>query len=70
VAKGVLDAETGAMLTQVLETMSKPEAGDERSTGQRRVDALHDRRPSSKVSARSARRWCGSLPVTLQSRVW
>jgi hypothetical protein len=42
VAKGVLDAETGAMLAQVLDTMSKPEAGDERSAGQRRVDALHE----------------------------
>ncbi|HEX2175002.1 MAG TPA: DUF222 domain-containing protein [Nocardioidaceae bacterium] len=40
VAKGVLDAETGAMLAQVLGTLSKPEAGDERSAGQRRVDAL------------------------------
>lgn len=42
VAKGVLDAETGAMLAQVLDTLSKPEAGDERSAGQRRVDALGD----------------------------
>jgi len=42
VAKGVLDAETGAMLAQVLDTLSKPEPGDERSTGQRRVDALAD----------------------------
>ncbi|MDQ4085901.1 MAG: HNH endonuclease [Actinomycetota bacterium] len=43
VAKGVLDAETGAMLAQVLDTMSKPQAGpdgDERSPGQRRVDAI------------------------------
>jgi hypothetical protein len=42
VAKGVLDAETGALLAQVLDTMSKPGAGDERSPGQRRVDALGD----------------------------
>jgi hypothetical protein len=42
VAKGVLDAETGAMLAQVLDTLSKPEPGDERSAGQRRVDALGD----------------------------
>jgi Domain of unknown function (DUF222)/HNH endonuclease len=42
VAKGVLDAETGAMLAQVLDTLSKPGAGDERSSGQRRVDALGD----------------------------
>jgi len=40
VAKGVLDAETGAMLAQVLDTLSKPEPGDERPAGQRRVDAL------------------------------
>jgi hypothetical protein len=40
VAKGVLDAETGAMMAQVLDTLSRPEAGDERSAGQRRVDAL------------------------------
>lgn len=42
VAKGVLDAETGAMLATMLDTWSKPEAGDERSAGQRRVDALGD----------------------------
>jgi hypothetical protein len=42
VAKGVLDAETGAMLAQVLDTLSKPTPGDERSAGQRRVDALGD----------------------------
>jgi hypothetical protein len=42
VARGVLDAETGAMLAQVLDTLSKPEPGDERSSGQRRVDALGD----------------------------
>lgn len=42
VAKGVLDAETGAMLAQVLDTLSRPDAGDERAAGQRRVDALHD----------------------------
>lgn len=40
VAKGVLDAETGAMLTKVIDTLSKPETNDERSAGQRRVDAL------------------------------
>jgi hypothetical protein len=40
VAKGVLDAETGAMLAKVLDTLSKPQVGDERSAGQRRVDAL------------------------------
>ena len=40
VAKGVLDTETGAMLAQVLDTLSKPEPGDERPAGQRRVDAL------------------------------
>jgi hypothetical protein len=40
VARGVLDAETGAMLAQVIDTLAKPEAGDERSAGQRRVDAL------------------------------
>ena len=42
VAKGVLDTETGAMLSQVLDTLSKPQSGDERSAGQRRVDALGD----------------------------
>jgi Domain of unknown function (DUF222)/HNH endonuclease len=42
VAKGVLDAETGAMLAKVLDTMARPEPGDERSSGQRRVDALGD----------------------------
>jgi hypothetical protein len=42
VAKGVLDAQTGAMLAQVLHTLSKPQPGDERSAGQRRVDALAD----------------------------
>src|SRR5262245_56923541 len=40
VAKGVLDAETGVMLAQVLDTLSKPQAGDQRCSGQRRVDAL------------------------------
>ena len=42
VAKGVLDAETGAMLAQVLDTLSKPQPGDGRSAGQRRADALGD----------------------------
>jgi hypothetical protein len=42
VAKGVLDVETGAMLSKVLDTLSKPLVGDERSAGQRRADALGD----------------------------
>jgi Domain of unknown function (DUF222)/HNH endonuclease len=42
VVKGVLDAETGAMFAQVLDTLAKPEPGDQRLPGQRRVDALAD----------------------------
>ncbi|MGH3356931.1 MAG: DUF222 domain-containing protein [Nocardioidaceae bacterium] len=40
VAKGVLDAETGAMLSQVLTTLARPGPGDDRAVRQRRVDAL------------------------------
>ncbi|MGH3354528.1 MAG: DUF222 domain-containing protein, partial [Nocardioidaceae bacterium] len=40
VAKGVLDAETGAMFAQVLDTLARPQPGDDRTVGQRRVDAL------------------------------
>jgi hypothetical protein len=42
VVKGVLDCETGAMFAQVLDTLAKPEPGDQRLPGQRRVDALGD----------------------------
>jgi hypothetical protein len=42
VVRGVLDAETGAMFAQVLDTLAKPEPGDERTAGQRRADALGD----------------------------
>jgi hypothetical protein len=41
-AKGVLDAESGALVAKVLDTLSQPEPGDERSAGQRRADALAD----------------------------
>jgi len=42
VVRGVLDAETGAMFAQVLDTLLKRERGDQRTAGQRRVDALGD----------------------------